>query len=201
MDLLLLTLLLSTGGYVVNAHQQRKRIALLAHHLGHYQIEKLMETLTQGYLRALGESDEERRDQIWTLLNISEVQLSDQFIRFAAEFGRVDAQLARVSRLPVGLPFALQLFPSASFDMRQALAIHAQGIARVVRNEAKRALRDKAYMLTAELFLMQHTCHWFCKSRSVASARMMARHQTPHAQLVASVSPETRAAYTALAGG
>ena len=200
MDLLLLTLLLSTGGYIVNAHQQRKRIALLAHHLGHYQIEKLMETLTQGYLRALGESDAERRDQIWTLLHISEVQLSDQFNRFAAEFARVDAPLARVSRLPVGLPFALQLFPSASFDMRQALAIHAQGIARVVRNEAQRAPRDKAYTLTAELFLMQHTCHWFCKSRSVASARMVARHQTPHAQLVASVSPETRAAYTALIG-
>lgn len=200
MDLLLLTLLLSTGGYIVNAHQQRKRIALLAHHLGHYQIEKLMETLTQGYLRALGESDAERRDQIWTLLHISEVQLSDQFNRFAAEFARVDAPLARVSRLPVGLPFALQLFPSASFDMRQALAIHAQGIARVVRNEAERAPRDKAYTLTAELFLMQHTCHWFCKSRSVASARMVARHQTPHAQLVASVSPETRAAYTALIG-
>jgi len=200
MDLLLLTLLLSTGGYIVNAHQQRKRIALLAHHLGHYQIEKLMETLTQGYLRALGESDAERRDQIWTLLHISEVQLSDQFNRFAAEFARVDAPLARVSRLPVGLPFAMQLFPSASFDMRQALAIHAQGIARVVRNEAQRAPRDKAYTLTAELFLMQHTCHWFCKSRSVASARMVARHQTPHAQLVASVSPETRAAYTALIG-
>lgn len=200
MDLLLLVLLLSAGGYVVNAHQQRKRIALLGHHLRHYQIEKLMETLTQGYLRALGESDAERRDQIWTLLHISEVQLSDQFNRFAAEFARVDAQVARVSRLPVGLPFALQLFPSASFDMRQALAIHAQGIARVVTNEAERAPRDKAYMLTAELFLMQHTCHWFCKSRAIASARMVARHQTPHAQLVASVSPETRAAYQALVG-
>ncbi len=159
-----------------------------------------METLTQGYLRALGESDAERRDQIWTLLHISEVQLSDQFNRFSAEFARVDAQVARVSRLPVGLPFALQLFPSASFDMRQALAIHAQGIARVVTNEAERAPRDKAYMLTAELFLMQHTCHWFCKSRAIASARMVARHQTPHAQLVASVSPETRAAYQALVG-
>ncbi len=193
-------MLLATGGYVVNAQQQRRRIALLAHHLGHYQIEKLLETLTQGYLRALGESDAERRDQIWTLLNISEIQLSEQFQRFAAEFGRVDAQHARVSRLPVGLPFALQLFPAASFDMRQALTIHAQGIARVVRNEAARAPRDKAYMLTAELFLMQHTCHWFCKSRTVASARMVARHQTPHAQLVASVSPETRAAYTALTG-
>ncbi|GAA6121539.1 hypothetical protein [Acidovorax sp. FG27] len=200
MDLLLLALLLSTGGYAVNAQQQRKRIALLGAHLGNYQIEKLLETLTQGYLRALGEQDPERRSQIFALLEGSESQLSDQFGRFAAEFARVDPQLARVSRLPVGLPFALQLFPAASFDMRQALAVHAQGIARVARNEAGRAPRDKAFMMTAELFLMQHTCHWFCKSRTVASARMVARHQTPHAQLVASVSPETRAAYTALVG-
>ncbi len=200
MDLLLLALLLSTGGYAVNAQQQRKRIALLGAHLGNYQIEKLLETLTQGYLRALGEQDPERRSQIFALLESSESQLSDQFGRFAAEFARVDPQLARVSRLPVGLPFALQLFPAASFDMRQALAVHAQGIARVARNEAGRAPRDKAFMMTAELFLMQHTCHWFCKSRTVASARMVARHQTPHAQLVASVSPETRAAYTALVG-
>lgn len=200
MDLLLLALLLSTGGYAVNSQQQRKRIALLGAHLGHYQIEKLLETLTQGYLRALGEPDAERRSQIWALLESTESQLSDQFSRFAAEFARVDAPLARVSRLPVGLPFALQLFPAASFDMRQALAVHAQGIARVARNEAGRTPRDKAFMMTAELFLMQHTCHWFCKSRTVASARMAARHQTPHAQLVASVSPETRAAYTALVG-
>ncbi len=61
-------MLLATGGYVVNAQQQRRRIALLAHHLGHYQIEKLLETLTQGYLRALGESDAERRDP-WEIVN------------------------------------------------------------------------------------------------------------------------------------
>jgi hypothetical protein len=54
--------------------------------------------------------------------------------------------------------------------------------------------------MTAELLLMQHTCHWFCKSRTVASARVMARHQTPYVQIVASVSPETRAAYMALTG-
>ena len=34
----------------------------------------------------------------------------------------------------------------------------------------------------------------------LASARTLARHQTPHAQLVAAVSPETRAAYLALTG-
>ena len=53
-------------------------------------------------------------------------------------------------------------------------------------------------LLQAELFLMQHSCHWFCKSKFVASARMLARHQTAHAQLVASVAPATRNAYCAL---
>jgi hypothetical protein len=57
-----------------------------------------------------------------------------------------------------------------------------------------------AFTVSAELFLMQHTCHWFCKSRTVASARMLARHKTSHEQLVASVSPQTRAAYFALLG-
>ena len=100
----------------------------------------------------------------------------------------------------MGLPFALRLFPGASFDMREALAIHARGIARAARNEAALAPRDKAYVMTAELLLMQHSCHWFCKSKTVASARMLARHQTPHAQLLASVSPETRRSYLALTG-
>lgn len=200
MDLILLALLLASGGYVVNAQQQRKRIALLGAHLSNYQIEKLLETVTQGYLRALGEKDEARRDQIWALLSSSEAQLTDQFQRFANEFARVDASLTRVSRLPVGIPFAQQLFPGASFDMREAITLHAQGIARVARNEAGRTPRDKAFMMTAELFLMQHTCHWFCKSKTVASARMLARHQTPLAQLIDAVSPQTRNAYRALTG-
>lgn len=200
MDLLLVALLLASGGYVINAQQQRKRIVLLGSHLSNYQIEKLLETLTQGYLRALGEKDDARRDQIWGLLASSEAQLTDQFQRFAAEFARVDAALTRVSRLPVGIPFAQQLLPGASFDMRQAITLHAQGIARVARNEAGRSPRDKAFTMSAELFLMQHTCHWFCKSKTVASARMLARHQTPLAQLIDSVSPETRSAYRALTG-
>jgi len=200
MDLFFVLLLIASGGYVVNAQQQRKRIVLLGQHLSNYQIEKLMETLTQGYLRALGEKDDARRDQIWGLLASSEAQLMEQFQRFATEFARVDPALARVSRLPVGIPFAQQLLPGVSFDMRQAMTLHAQGIARVARNEAGRSLRDKAFVMTAELFLMQHTCHWFCKSKTVASARMLARHQTPLAQLIASVSPETRSAYLALTG-
>jgi hypothetical protein len=54
--------------------------------------------------------------------------------------------------------------------------------------------------MSAELFLLQHTCHWYCKSKTVASARMLARHQTSYDQLLAAVSPETRNAYRTLTG-
>ena len=201
MDILFLATLIATGFFMLNTKQQRQRVALLASYLGNYQIEKLMENLTEGYLRALGESDTERREQVWNLLRTTELQLSEQFTRFTADFTRVEPLQTRISTLPLALPYADRWLPSASIDMRQALAIHAQGIERAVRNEAGLSLRDKAYTLSAELFLMQHTCHWFCKSRAIASARLMARHKTPHAQVLASVTPATRTAYLALLGG
>lgn len=200
MDFFLVLALAFTGTYLLNHQQQRRRIALLARHLQPYQIEQQMETLTQGYLRAMGEQDLERRLQVLGVLAPTETQLAEQFERFASDFRRVPAELARVSRLPLGLPFATQLFPAASFDMRALLDLHAQGIARALRNDAGLSPRDRAYTMTAELLLMQHSCHWFCKSKAVASARMLARHQTSHAQLVAAVSPETRRAYVVLTG-
>ncbi|WP_367065965.1 hypothetical protein [Oryzisolibacter sp. LB2S] len=200
MDFFLVLALAFTGTYLLNHQQQRTRIALLARHLQPYQIEQQMETLTQGYLRAMGEQDLERRLQVLGVLAPTETQLAEQFERFASDFRRVPAELARVSRLPLGLPFATQLFPAASFDMRALLDLHAQGIARALRNDTGLSPRDRAYTMTAELLLMQHSCHWFCKSKAVASARMLARHQTSHAQLVAAVSPETRRAYVALTG-
>ena len=117
-----------------------------------------------------------------------------------AEFARVDAAETRVSTLPVAVPYATRLLPAASFDLRQALLIHARGIAGVMRNEAQRSPKSKAFTMSAELFLMQHTCHWYCKSKTVASARMLTRHQTSYEQLLAAVSPETRSAYSALTG-
>ena len=201
MDILFLGILIAIGIFMLNAKQQRQRIVLLASYLGNYQIEKLMENLTEGYLRALGENDPERREQVWSLLRTTELQLSEQFTRFAAEFARVEPAQARVSTLALALPFAEQWLPGATFDMRQALQIHAQGIERAVRNDAGRSLRDKAFTLSAELFLMQHTCHWFCKSKTIASARLLARHQTSHEQVLDAVAPETRSAYLALLRG
>lgn len=196
-----MAILIATGTFMLNAKEQRKRIVLLGSHLSHYQIEKLMEALTDGYLRALGESTEERRDQIWSLLSTTELQLSEQFSRFAADFAKVSEENTRISRLSMAFPFVEKLLPALTFDMRKALAIHARGITHVVQNTSHLSPKDRAFMMTAELFLMQHTCHWFCKSKTIATARMLARHQTPHEQLVNSVSAETRNAYTALIKG
>lgn len=187
--------------FFVNAQQQRQRIALLGQALQPYQIERLMQTLIQGYLRAMGEREPERRSQVLSTLGSSEQQLRSQFERFVANFQRTPEEQARVSRLPLSLPWVTQWLPAASFDMRKALAIHSAGIARALDNEGGRSPRDRAYTVTAELLLMQHTCHWFCKSRNVASARVRRRHQTAYPQIIASVTPETRQAYLALVTG
>jgi hypothetical protein len=200
MEFLTLAAVLLLAVYLLKTREQKKRILLLAGHLGRYQIETLMENLTEGYLRCLGENDPARREQIWKLLDTTEQTLAGQFQRFAADFARVGDADARVSTLPLALPFAQRLLPAYSFDMRRALAIHARGIADAAANSLQRTPRDKAYTMSAELFLMQHTCHWFCKSKTVASARMLARHKTSYEQLLGAVTPATRQAYGALTG-
>ena len=57
-----------------------------------------------------------------------------------------------------------------------------------------------AHMLLAEILLLQHSCHWYCRSYTIASARLLARHQTRHEQALQAVSETTRAAYLALVG-
>ncbi|MGJ7612959.1 MULTISPECIES: hypothetical protein [unclassified Variovorax] len=200
MEILTLVALIAAGFYILKSREQRQRIAVLGSHLGRYQIERLMESLTSGYLRCLGEDDAERRQQIWHLLDATEEKIASQLESFATEMSRVPEPIARVSKLPVALPLATQFLPAASFDLREALRIHARGVAGVTRNDANRTPKSKAFTMSAELFLMQHTCHWYCKSKTVASARMLARHKTSYDQLLAAVSTETRSAYRALTG-
>lgn len=200
MDFFILAALLATGAFVLKSKDQRSRIALLGSHLGQFQIEKLMETVTQGYLRCLGEDDPARREQIWSYLEPSEKSLASQFGRFARGFSDVDAVRARVSKLPVTVPYVGHAFPGSTFDVRQAFAIHARGIADAAVNRPGRTAKARAFTMSAELFLMQHTCHWYCRSKAVASARMLARHQTSYALLLDSVSPATREAYRELTG-
>jgi hypothetical protein len=201
MDIGVLVLLGAIVLWQVNLRQQRQRIVLLGRQLANHRIEQLMEALTQGYLRALGEREDLRREQVWSYLATQEEQLSTQMAALAVDMATEDAQATRASTLAMGLPWATQWLPQATFDLREALAVHARGIAEVVGNAAQRSPRDKAFMLSAELFLLQHTCHWYCRSRSVASARLQVRHQTAYAQALAAVSATTRDGLWALRGG
>jgi len=201
MEFLAFLALVSFGAYLAKTREQQRRIALLGTALGKYQIEQLMENLTEGYLRWLGEDDAERRAQVWNLLQTTEQSLASQFNSFAAEFARTSAPQAQVSKLPITIPFAQPLLPGRRlFDARRAFEIHARGIEASAQNKLGLSPKAKAYMMTAELYLMQHTCHWFCRSKTVASARLQARHQTSYRQVLDAVSPDTLRDYRALTG-
>lgn len=198
MEIILLVLTIAFVAFSFQRRDERKRIALLGSHLGQYQIEKLMATLTEGYMRALGEADPARQAQIWSTLTTAESALCEQFNRLVAAFARVDAADARVSKLALSIFYTQKLLPNATFDLRKVLSVHARGICNAANNAQGRNPKDKAFTVLAELFLMQHTCHWFCKSKLVASSRLLVRHQTPYAKVLDSVAPETRQAYCAL---
>ena len=195
MDTLLIFAVLAFAFQARRAWEQRQRITLLGGCLRNFQIEGLMETLTQGYLRAMGEADLERRRSIWNILAQHEQALARQLEQLMQEVAKTDGGDWRASTLPVNLPLAVRWLPSACFDMRALLRVHAQGIAQGVANGEGLSERDRAFRLSAELLLLQHSCHWFCRSKTVASARMLARHQTHYAQLLTSVAPATRLAY------
>ena len=199
MEILSVMLLLGLGLQALRMRGQRQRTALLAMHLRRYNIEQHMQQIVLGSMRALGEQDSERQTQIWQSLAETEEHLASEFQALARSFAQVPAPQARVMR--IDLPGLDQLWPQAAFDMRRALDIHAQGLERSVRNADGLAPRERAYRLMGEMFMMQQTCHWFCKSRVVASARMLAQHQTRHEQALQALSPQTRAAYLALVQG
>jgi hypothetical protein len=199
MDLLLLSLVVACVAYFFQRRDEHRRIRLLGSHLGQYQIEKLMQTLTDGYMRALGEANPERQQQIWSMLATTEQALCEQFKRFVADFSRLDTDVTRASKLPVSVFYTGSWLPSSTFDFRKALGVHAQGICQAINRDADVAPKDKAFRMLAEMFLMPHSCHWFCKSKTVASTRLVLRHQTPYEKVLESVAPATRQAYSALA--
>lgn len=192
--------LASLIAWVQKNREQAKRIALLAEHLRAHPVENLMGQLIEGYLRALGESDLSRRESIWQLLHSQQASLANHLQQLHSSMSSSEEAAWRTSLWPLALPWVTQLLPAQCFDFRKLVEIHAQGIAVVHGNAEGLSPRDQAFRMSAELFLFQHSCHWFCRSQAVASARLFMRHQTPHQQVLASVSPTTRAAYQALTG-
>lgn len=200
MDIFVLVILLALGAHVLKRREQAQRIALLGSYLSKFQVEKLMQDVLSGYQRALGEADAERQTQVWRHLETTEQTLSEQFNRFVLEFAKVTEPQARLSRLPLALPFVSQHVPASTLDLRKLLSLHAHGISQASQSKPDQAPKSRAFTLSAELMLMQHSCHWFCRSRTVASARLLARHQTAYAQVLAAVAPSTRQAYLQLTG-
>ena len=198
MDLLLPLMFFAFGAFVVKNAEQRQRIAWLGAVLGPLQLEKNMETLANGYMRALNEDDPERSDPIWRMLESTETQLARQLDQLTQDIQRLTPEQARVSRWPMALPMATRLWPNASFDLRAAVRLHADGFSTGVGQAGDLPRKQQARQLLAEMFLFQHTCHWYCRSKTVASARLLARHQTSHEQALGLVSRQTRERYLAL---
>lgn len=200
----LISLVLFVGFLVLKNREQRQRIALLGGVLSRFEIEKLMQTLMDGYMRALGEGGTERQSQVLAYLAAQEDKLGEQFQQFAETFSQVWADDALVSTLPIGFPWAHKIFPAATFDGRKLMQLHANALrAALARPEGDgppQQAKDRAFVVTAELMLMQHSCHWFCRSKAVASARLMAQHKTRYEQVLAAVAPATRTVYQSLTG-
>ena len=198
MDILFLLGCLIVLLHWMKSRDERVRVGLLARHLGQYEIEKLMATIADGYARALGETDMNRQAQIWSILEGAENSLCDQFRRFALDFSQLKPESTRASKLPFSVFFTEKIAPEDCFDMRALFMLHAQSLCQAVSVRGGDRAKERAFTILAEMYLMQHSCHWFCKSKAVASARLIMLHQTPYAKVIDSIAPQTRAEYLKL---
>ena len=195
MDISTVILVALLGSLALRMVYQRARITLLGRHLAGLQLERHMESLTQHYARAIHEPDAARQIQILETCAATERSAAAQCQTLAESLQQESAQATRMTLLPVCIPYAERFLPVQTRDFRALLHIHAAGLRHVVDNPAGWAPKDRAYHLSAELYLFQHSCHWFCKSRAVADARLKLRHQVDHAKVLASVCDQTRTAY------
>ncbi len=195
MDIASGLLLAIMAGWVLRLRYQRAHIALLSRHLANFQIERHLETLTEGYTRAIHEDSESRQLQVLESFLPTERSVAAQCQALSDAMQKEDDAATTMGALSFYLPMAADWLPGTPRDFRQLLRIHAAGLRHVVENEAGGSAKDRAFHLSAELYLLQHSCHWFCKSRAVADARLAIRHQVTHQKVLDSVSDQTRHAY------
>ncbi|HLU00378.1 MAG TPA: hypothetical protein VKZ70_11615 [Burkholderiaceae bacterium] len=195
MDFVLSLLLAAVVWRVLCLRYQRGHIALLAENLSGLQLERHMETLTEGYARAIREDSESRQLQVFDTFGQTERTLASQLQMLANNMQKEEARATAICTLPFCLPFVERLLPWLTRDFRALLRIHAAGLRHIVDNQENLSPKDRAFHLSAELYLFQHSCHWFCKSRSVADARLMLRHKVDHRKVLESVTERTRRAY------
>ncbi len=195
MDIVFILLIAATTWWLLCQRYQRSHIALLGRHLANLQLERHMETLTQGYARAIHEESESRQLHVLEMFSQTERAVAAQLQSLADSMKKETAQDAAIGAGQFCIPYAERFLPSMVRDFRELLNVHAAGMRHVVDNEGGWEPKDRAYHLSAELYLFQHSCHWFCKSRGVADARLMLRHQVTQQKVLESVSARTRSAY------
>lgn len=195
MDSALTLLMVVLVWQVLRVRYQRTHIALLGRHLANLQIERHIETLTQGYTRAINEQTEARQLQVLATFTQTEHTAAAQVQSLADSMQKESAQATSMGTLWFCIPYAERFLSTATRDFRKLLRIHAAGLSHVVDNEDGWDAKTRAYHLSAELYLLQHSCHWFCKSRAIADARLLRQHQVHHQKVLGSVSTMTRSAY------
>lgn len=191
----LLLLTLFVVWQLLRSRYQRERITFLGQRLAGLQLERHMETLTTGYARAIHEQDESRQLQILETFAPAERAAAAQIQTLADAMQKADAQETAMGPFSFCLPYAERFVPVRMRDFRELLQIHAKGLRHAADNDSQWDPKTRAFHLSAELYLFQHSCHWFCKSRVVADARLQVRHQLTHQKVVDSVSEPTRLRY------
>jgi hypothetical protein len=195
MDIAFILLTVFVAWQVLRVRYQRAHIALLGGHLAGLRLEKHMETLTQGYARAINEQSESRQLQVLETFALTERAVAAQVQSLADAMQKESAQATALGTFAFCVPYVERVLPAAARDFRALLRIHAAGLRHAVDNEEQLDPKTRAFHLSAELYLFQHSCHWFCKSRAVADARLIMRHQVQHQKALDSVSAVTRSAY------
>src|SRR5690606_12144003 len=156
---------------LARARYQRTHIAVLGQHLAGLQLERHMETLTQGYSRAIHEDSDTRQLQVLETFAPTERAVAAQAQSLAEAMPKERPQAPGAGARCFCVPEVQRFLPAATRDFRQLLHLHAAGLRHVVANAAGRDAKSRAYHLSAGLYLLQRSCHWFCKSRIVADAR------------------------------
>lgn len=195
MDAVILLLVVAVVWRILCVRYQKKHIALLGKHLASFHLEKHLETLTQGYVRAISSDTESRQLQILDSFAQTEHAVASQIQSLSHNIQQENAINTSMGILSFCVPYIELIAPSLCRDFRQLLQIHAQGIQFVVDNSPNWSPKERAFHLSAEIYLFQNSCHWFCKSRTIANARLQVQHKVSFQKTVESVSDKTRAAY------
>src|SRR5690606_14136752 len=144
MDIALTLLMIIVAWRVLCLRYQRTHISLLAAHLANLRLERHMETLTQGYSRAIREETESRQLQVLDTFSQTERAVAAQVQALADAMQKESAQASGMGAFRFCIPYDERLFPSLARDFRALLRIHAAGLRHVVDNEGSWSPKDRA---------------------------------------------------------